>query len=284
MISIKEIRPPRKCSGLSSILVYFPRNEELTKIIKSMETFYYHKKDDSYELPIISLAKILDLLTFYDDIQLNLLDTNKNANLASLNAHSKDLTEDEINSFKVKPFEHQIAGINYGLNSESGKWLLLDEMGAGKTNEIIWYAETLKRRGLIEHCLIICGVNALKQNWKKEIQKFSTESAVILGEKITKFGTSMYTSVADRAKQLLNPIEEFFVITNIETFRNDKVVEAFAKSKNNFGLIAVDEIHRIANKTSIQGGNLLKLKAPYKVAATGTLLVNSPMSCYIPLF
>jgi SNF2 family DNA or RNA helicase len=91
-------------------------------------------------------------------------------------------------------------------------------------------------------------------------------------------------SVADRAKQLLNPIEEFFVIANIETFRNDKVVEAFEKSKNNFGLIAVDEIHRIANKSSTQGGNLLKLKAPYKVAATGTLLVNSPMSCYVPLF
>jgi SNF2 family DNA or RNA helicase len=60
-------------------------------------------------------------------------------------------------------------------------------------------------------------------------------------------------------------------------------VKAFQKSKNKFGLIAVDEVHRFASSTSQQGDNLLKLDAPYKVAATGTLLLNSPISCYVPL-
>jgi len=74
------------------------------------------------------------------------------------------LTEAEIAHFRFKPFPHQIDGINFGLNPKHTKWLLLDSMGLGKTLEIIGYAETLKSRGLIDHCMIICGVDSLRQN------------------------------------------------------------------------------------------------------------------------
>jgi SNF2 family DNA or RNA helicase len=126
-------------------------------------------------------------------------------------------------------------------------------------------------------------VAGLKQNWKQEIQKFSTESVLVLGEKISKNGKISYMSIPERAKQLKEPISEFFVVTNVETLRSDQIIEAFKKSKNKFGLIAVDEVHRFASSTSQQGDNLLKLKSDYKVAATGTLLLNSPISCYVPL-
>lgn len=46
-----------------------------------------------------------------------------------------ELTEEEIDGFKVKPYKHQIDGINYMLTSD--KRLLLDGCGVGKTNEII---------------------------------------------------------------------------------------------------------------------------------------------------
>jgi SNF2 family DNA or RNA helicase len=156
-------------------------------------------------------------------------------------------------------------------------------MGLGKTNSIIWLAETLKRRGIIDHCFIICGVNSLKQNWKKEIQKFSTESAVVLGEYTTRTGTTRYRSMDKRAQQLKDPIEEFFVITNLESLRDDRIIEAFNKSANKFGMIAFDEAHKAATKTSQQGTNLLKLEAPFKIAATGTLITNNPLSAYVPL-
>jgi len=48
-------------------------------------------------------------------------------------------------------------------------------------------------------------------------------------------------------------------------------------------LIAVDEAHKISNKSSQQGANLLKLNSPYKIAATGTPIVNSPLSAYLLL-
>jgi SNF2 family DNA or RNA helicase len=97
-------------------------------------------------------------LTFIDDIQLTLL---PEAGEDSKQIDFK-LTQTEIDQFRFKPFEHQVEGINFGLTKD--KWLLLDSMGLGKTNEIIWYAETLKRRGIIDHCLIICGVDSLRQN------------------------------------------------------------------------------------------------------------------------
>ena len=218
-------------------------------------------------------------MTFIDDIQLTLLPEN------SEDPKQIDfkLTKTEIDQFRFTPFEHQIEGINFGLDPARPKWLLLDSMGLGKTNEIIWYAETLKRRGIIDHCLIICGVDSLRQNWKKEINKFSTESCVVLGEKISKKGKVSYVSVDQRAKQLLEPIEEFFVIVNVATLRSENIVEAFKKSPNRFGLIAVDEAHKISNKSSQQGSNLLKLESPYKIAATGTPIVNSPLSAYLLL-
>ena len=282
MIKIYEISPTKKISGLSSLLISFDFNQFVVDAIKTLPTAHYHKKDKVWEVPVCYLGRILDNLTFLDEIHLKLLDTpdsgefhfNKNFNL-------EPLTEIEKVSFKMKPFEHQLEAINFGLDKE--KWLLLDSMGLGKTNSIIWLAETLKRRGIIDHCFIICGVNSLKQNWKKEIQKFSTESAVVLGEYTTRTGTTRYRSMDKRAQQLKDPIEEFFVITNLESLRDDRIIEAFKKSSNKFGMIAFDEAHKAATKSSQQGTNLLKLEAPFKIAATGTLITNNPLSAYVPL-
>lgn len=282
MIHITEISPPKKISGLSSIAVTFDFSQYIVDALKTIPTFYYHKKDNVWEFPVCYLSRLLDSLTFLDEIQLKLLDIPESGEFHFGRQFNLDpLSEIEKVSFKMTPFEHQLEAINYGLAHE--KWLLLDSMGLGKTNSIIWLAETLKRRGLIDHCFIICGVNSLKQNWKKEIEKFSTESAVVLGEYTTRTGKIRYRSMDKRAQQLLDPIEEFFVITNLESLRDDRIIDAFRKTHNKFGMIAFDEAHKAATKTSQQGTNLLKLDAPFKVAATGTLITNNPLSAYVPL-
>lgn len=279
MINVFELRPPRKISGVSSFGITFNYNPAIVDLLKTYgAAAYYHKKDYTWEIPVDLLARTLDALTFFDEITLKLIPDQEETKTDRFH-----LTEDEILSFKFKPFQHQVEGVNFGLDPERPKWLLLDSMGLGKTNEIIMYAEILKRRGLIDHCMIICGVDSLRQNWKSEIKRFSNESCVVLGEKISKKGKVSYEPVKKRAEILKNPIEEFFVIVNAATLRSEEFVEAFKKSPNKFGLIAVDEVHKFATKTSAQGGNLLKLGADFKVAATGTLLINSPLSCYMPL-
>ena len=282
MITITEISPPQKISGLSSLAVQFDFNQYIVDALKAIPTFYYHKRDQVWEFPVCYLGRLLDSLTFLDEIQLKLLDTPESGEFHfGRQFNLEPLSEIEKVSFKMKPFDHQLEAINYGLSHE--KWLLLDSMGLGKTNSIIWLAETLKRRGIIDHCFIICGVNSLKQNWKKEIQKFSTESAIVLGEHVTRTGSIRYKSMDKRAAQLKDSIEEFFVITNLESLRDDRIIEAFKTSSNKFGMIAFDEAHKAATKSSQQGTNLLKLEAPFKIAATGTLITNNPLSAYVPL-
>lgn len=297
MIEIFEICPPQKVSGLTSLIVRSEYSPDLVNALKAIPSSCYLKKSKLWEVSISDLAILLDSLTMIDDIKLELQDDNiirprleqseidvsKPVDLSECSYGPKDLTLEELKEFKLAPLSHQVMAINYGLNNN--KWLLLDDMGLGKTATLIYLAETLHKRGLIEHCFIVCGVNSLKSNWKAEIQKFSYESVKILGEYTTKRGTHRIGSVKDRVAELKNPIEEFFVITNIETLRSADFIDAFnsKKNPNKFGMIAVDEVHRTSNASSEQGHNLLKLTADYLVAATGTLITSNPINAYLPL-
>ena len=283
MIKIYEISPPQKISGLSSLIVQFDYNEYIVDSIKTIPTTHYHKKEKVWELPVCYLGRLLDSLTFLDEIQLKLLDTpesgefhfNRKYNLAPL-------SETERISFKATPFPHQLEAVDFLLKQE--KALLLDGCGVGKSLEMILFAETLKKRGIIDHCLVITGIAGLRSNWEKEIQKFSTESSIVIGKYITRNGTTRYRPMAKRAEQLKNKINEFFVLLNVESIRDSKIIEAIKTSENKFGLILFDEIHKCGASNTDQAQNLLKLDAPFKVGATGTLAVNTPESCRMPLF
>ena len=279
MLKIYEISPPQKLSGLSSLIISFDYNQFIVDAIKTLPTAYYHKKEKVWEVPVCYLGRVLDNLTFYDDIQLKLLDTpefdgfhfNRKYNL-------EPLSEIEKISFKAKPFPHQLEAVDFLLKQE--KALLLDGCGVGKSLEMILFAETLKKRGIIDHCLVITGIAGLRSNWEKEIAKFSTETSVIIGKYVTRNGTTRYRPMAKRAEQLKNKIGEFFVLLNVESIRDPKVVEAIKKSENKFGLIAFDEAHKIGAPNTDQYNNLMKLDADFKVAATGTLVVNSALSTF----
>lgn len=275
MIKITEIIPI-KFSGRTSFLIEFDYNPVIVATLKSLPNYNYHKKIQAWEIPINCLAQALDYLTVIDDIKLTFLEEPNSKK-------EEKLTDDEIKNFRVRPFNHQLDAINFGLNHDN--WLLLDSMGLGKSLEIMYYAETLKRRGLIDHVLIICGVDSLRQNWKAEIQKFSSYDVRVLGEHINRNGKVQYNTISERVEELKNPIKEFFVVVNAATLRNENIIKVLIdkKNPNQFGLIAVDECHRFGRRSAVQSANLLKLKAKYKIAATGSLLVNTPQSCYIPL-
>ena len=276
MITIKEIIP-QKLSGLTSFLIKFPYNYEIVNIIKSFPPAVFNKKESTWEVSSIYLSQLLDQLTYYDDIQLTLL----SGEIKEISF--KPLTEKEISKFRYKPYGHQIDAINFGLEKNHSKWLLLDGMGLGKTLEAMYLAETLYYRKEIKHCLIICGVDSLRTNWKKEIEKFSNLSCMILGEYVTKTGKTRYKTIPERVKQLKEKISEFFIIVNAATIRDDKIIDAFNKSVNKIDMIVVDEAHRISNAGSAQGANLKKLNAKYKLSMTGSLITNNPESCYLPL-
>ena len=263
---------PKKVSGCTSLFLDAPYNESIINIIKSSEFAVWHKKEKLWEVPVICLAYLLDNLTYFDDIDLKLLPKEEAVE------KKPELTV----QYKVKPFKHQEDAIEFGLLND--KWLLLDSPGLGKTASIIHLAEELKAQRGLEHCLIICGLATLRANWEKEIKIHSNETSVIIGKKVSAKGNVSWATVKERAEQLKNKIDEFFVIINIESIREDCVVDAINSSVNNFDMVVVDECHKCAGNTSIQSKNLLSLNdSKYKVGMTGTLLTNSPLSAMIPL-
>ena len=279
MVKIYEISPPQKISGLSSLIVSFDFNQYIVDSIKTIPTAHYHKKEKVWELPVCYLGRLLDSLTFLDEIQLKLLDTPELGEFHFNRKYNLDpLSETERISFKATPFPHQLEAVDFLLKQE--KSLLLDGCGVGKSLEMILFAETLKKRGIIDHCLVITGIAGLRGNWEREIQKFSTESVVTIGKYTTRNGTTRYRPMTKRAEQLKNKIDEFFVLLNVESIRDPKVVEAIKTSENKFSLIAFDESHKIGAPDTTQYNNLMKLSADFKVAATGTLIVNSPLSAF----
>lgn len=270
MIRIEE-RSPEKLSGLTSLFISFDYSENIVSWLKqNLDVYNYNRKTKEWETTILELSKLLDSLCFFDELKLSLLPDKP----------EKEKTFPLNIDFKLKPYKHQIETIEYGINHK--KWLMLLDMGLGKTMCIIHLARWLKKNKNLKHCLIICGINTLKANWKKEIQLHSDESFRVIGEKINTKGNIHYSTIPERAKEIREGIDEFFIITNIESLRSKEVVDAI-NSRDDIGMIVVDEIHKIANKSSQQADGLLKLKAEYKVGATGTLIVNSPISAYTSL-
>ena len=271
MIKISE-QTAKKVPGLTSLVIESPYNPLVVDVLKNAQGSDYDAKTKQWEVPITNLSYLLDHFSIIDDIELNLLEDKKSKNII----------------FSQKPdeptqlFQHQKEAVEYGLNNS--KWLLLDAPGLGKSASLIILAEELYNQGKIEHCLIVCGINTLKRNWQKEIQKFSRLSSRIIGQYISSKGKVYTRSVKDRVEELKNPLEEFFIIINVESLRDDDIVKAINKGKNKFDMIVVDEIHTMKSPTSSQGKNLLKInKAKYQVGATGTLLLNDPLDTYMAL-
>jgi len=262
-----------KVVGQTSLFISFDYDPKIVEIMKMAGDGVYNNKTKIWEFPLNKLSFLIDNLTMIDNINLDFLPENQYKDTLDLTLKNKTV-----------PYPYQLDGIKWLINNPNG--LLLDCPGLGKTIQVIYAAAELKAQKDIKHCLIICGINTLKVNWKKEIEKHSDLDCVIIGEKINSRGRVTYLPIKDRAEQLYQPIKEFFVIINVESLRDSLVVDAIRNSKNSFDMIVVDEIHKMKSATtSIQGKNLLKLSkvGKYHYGLTGTILTNSPLDAFVPL-
>lgn len=274
MIYFEEQCPPYKLPGKISFFIKFKYEKNIVDTMHNIPSAVYHKKLTCWEIPVTSLSRAIDLLVNLDELQLTFIEdmiTEEKSSKVVLNQ----------SNYKTQPYKYQKEGIEYGLAHD--KWLLLDAPGLGKSLQIILLAQELKERYDIKHCLVVCGINTLKFNWKNEIELHSNLSCRILGQRKKKNGDIVIGSVKDRLEDLKNPIDEFFVITNVETLRDDDIIKEIKNGVNSFDMIVADELHKMKSPTSQQGKNFLKLDAKYKIGLTGTLLLNSPMDAYVPL-
>lgn len=274
MIYFNE-RIPFKQPGETSFEVTFNYDQRIVDVMRQVPNAIWHKSQKFWEIPTTSLSRAIEMLSNLDSIDITLL------NEVEEKTEEKDLNQNYI----TKPFDYQLDGIKYGLSHN--KWLLLDAPGLGKTLQMIYLAQELNERNEVNHCLVICGVNALKYNWKKEIEKHSNLTARVLGEREIKRGKNKgkkkIGGIKERLEDLKEEREEFFTITNIETLRDTNIIKILNSGKTKFDMILFDECHKAKSISAQQTKGLRKLDAKYKVAMTGTLLTNNPLDAYVPL-
>lgn len=259
-------------------------DSDVVSYLKALPTRIYHPERKAWEMPFTAVSDMANKFTDHEFI----IEGIYHEDCAEILAEIPDGFE-----FKTNPYGYQTDGVRYALTKN--KFLLGDQMGLGKSKQIIDWACCLKQEGKIKRALIICGVNSLKYNWKNEIATHSTESAWVIGTRFRKNGNAYEGSSKDKLADLDNLPEASFLITNIETLRSGAYKEGnrhrypFADKINELvkageiSLIAFDEAHTAKNPSSQQGRAMLKTSAPYMVAMTGTPIMNKPLDLFVPL-
>lgn len=267
------IKQSAHCQGEYSMFLTFDYNMDIINVIRNLPTRfrYWNGMEKSWEVSMIKLPELLDQLSAHEfDIQ--------GPGKAFESKKKVEVPTDF--QFKTTPYTHQVECFKYGL--EHDKFLLGDEMGLGKTKQVIDIAVAKKAQKGYKHCLIICGVNGLKWNWRNEVTTHSNETGYILGTRGSRIGSNQ-----DKYNDVVNLVanDSYFIITNVESLRDELILDALVQAINCglIGMIAFDECHKCKNPSTQQGKAILKLQAETMIAMTGTPLMNVPQDLYIIL-
>ena len=250
----------------------------MKQLEEDMKTKYYAKKDSSgiFHLPISEYENFyLKWKEYCRVTNSSGYDFMKDFEFACIPKYT-DYPQVE---FKLTPYQHQIEAYHFGMQRDT--FLIADEQGLGKSCESIQIAIGKKEQFGYPHCLVICGVNSLKQNWVNEIKLHSNEKGHILGFRKKRVGDSN-RKFKDLELVEQGQIEDYFLITNAESLRNKKIASKIKDlcEQKIIGMVIVDEFHKINNVNSQQGANLLKVNAETMIALTGTPILNNPLDLY----
>lgn len=265
----------QKLSYKQSLYIKGDYNSNILDVIHSFQTRYYHRNSKLWECKIDYFPIILDKLKF-EDIQIcGEVPKKFEKYLKMLDIYDE---QDADYLSRTKPFEHQMESFNYALTHN--KFVLGDEQGLGKTKQALDIAVARKHK--MRHCLIVCGVNNLKWNWYKEVEIHTNEKAHILGSRVNRKGKTVIGSSAERLADLKQIHDEYFLITNIETLRDKSIQSQIKKmcSDGIIGMTIIDEIHKCKNSQSKQGKAIHCCCSYYRLALTGTPLMNNPVDLY----
>lgn len=300
--------------------IKFQFNQELISIIKSIPGRKWEPELRLWTIPKDKLGFLIYRLKgtpFEYELKIESQENiNQNAVLGTSGKIPKDIDISDVN-FRVKPgskpFEHQLDTFRYYKNRISSGlrsgFLLADQPGAGKTLQVSNLAIYNKENSNLQHCLIIVCVNSAKYNWREDIIEHTQGEfePYILGTRKKRNGQLRFTGSGEEkltdlitGKTFGGKGEDstdlpFFLIMNIEAIRHKKgknylIAEELIRRLNSgyIGMIAIDEIHKNASPSSMQGSLLMKIKKKITqpvewIPMTGTPITNKPTDVFLPL-
>lgn len=264
-----QIRDSQRINAEYSAFAKFKYDPAWLQIIKAMPERYWNSDAKEWEFPVEKIGWLKQHIP-EKDMEIETL------------AYDKQIPDDF--KFKVQPLPHQKEAIQFGLNHPC--FLNGDQQGLGKTYESLMVSEIRRKNEDLSHCLILCGVASLQQNWGLEVKKFVGKKAYIIGRRYTKKGTIKAPTNADKVEDLEH-IDKlpYYLILNIEALRNEEIADMLSDYcvYKKINMIIFDEMHKCKNPRSQAGKSLLRLNSKYKIALSGTPVINDPLDIYLYL-
>lgn len=189
------------------------------------------------------------------------------------------LVEPAVQNITLRPY--QLQGIARGMQLK--RYINGDEQGLGKTIQTIATISTWKQEGDEPLPVLIICPASLKENWKREIERFTKYKAMILSDK-TRNNWPRYFELG---------LAQFFIV-NYESLKKYFVQQwptgRMVKSKDIvmikdieiFKTVVIDEAHRCKDTGTQQ--TKLCLRMAYRkervILLTGTPVVNKPIDLW----
>jgi SNF2 family DNA or RNA helicase len=167
----------------------------------------------------------------------------------------------DFSGIKAELFPYQKEGISFALFRRAA--IIADEMGLGKTLQAIGTAALKKAVLGFRKTLVVCPAT-LKSQWKKEIEKFTAEQALVISG-----------LPKEREKQYQQEGLFFFII-NYETVLRDWP----AINRAGFDLLILDEAQKIKNYETKTASAVKRLKTRHSLVITGTPIENRLIDIY----
>ncbi len=162
---------------------------------------------------------------------------------------------------KAELFPYQKEGVEFALFRKAA--IIADEMGLGKTLQAITTAVLKKELFGFNKVLVVCPAT-LKSQWKKEIEKFTNEKALVING-----------LPEERELQYKDQTHSFFIV-NYETVLRD------SQSINKAGIdfLILDEAQKIKNFETQTSSAIRRLHHKHVLIITGTPIENRLIDIY----
>lgn len=167
----------------------------------------------------------------------------------------------DYSSINASFYPYQKEGVAFATFKKAA--IIADEMGLGKTLQAITAAIQKKNIFGFRRTLVICPAS-VKHQWKKEVEKFSNEKAVVV------------EGMPDERKEIYYNNDSYFHIINYETVLRDKPVI----NNVNYDLIILDEAQKIKNYETKTANAVKGLHKTHGLVITGTPLENKLLDLY----
>lgn len=228
---------------------------EEKELAKSVPGWKWNRQMKVWEYPIEKetvdqLASIFSNLRIAPDVKKHVKRIERNRmKLLEL----KEIEDVDINvPFADKLRNYQRVGANF--LSTTGKCILADDMGTGKTLQAITACEELGAKRV----LVVCP-NSLKWNWHDEVGKWTNSKAVVVD------------GARAKREKVIQEFQGMYLIINYESMRLHEELQ-----KMHWDVLIVDEAHKIKNRKAQQTKAVKEVKADRVFLLTGTPMLNRP--------